>query len=256
VLIDWFTIIAQVINFLILIFLLKRFLYGPLIAAMKKREKRISDELRTAEKSRLEAERRALELSTEKEELAKNRMLLQTKAQHEVQKWQDEELEKAKIAVDAEKQKWLDAIDAEKEEFSQRLRVRLGRITFKLSKKALLDLADSSLEARVIETFLRKAEHEKDLLTGNQQISGPLTLSLKSGFALTDEMKNRLRTELHHLLEPDLTLTFAVEPDLGLGIELVAGDRKIEWNINRYILDIEKEVMRAMQLHKKGSHNA
>ena len=252
-LIDWFTIIAQVINFLILIFLLKRFLYGPLIAAMKKREKRISDELRTAEKSRLEAERRALELSTEKEELSKNRMLLQTKAQREVQKWQDEELEKAKIAVDAEKQKWLDAIDAEKEEFSQRLRVRLGRITLKLSKKALLDLADSSLEARVIETFLRKAEHKKDLLTGNQQISGPLTLFLKSGFALTDEMKNRLRTELHHLLEPDLTLTFAVEPDLGLGIELVAGDRKIEWNINRYILDIEKEVMRAMQLHTKGS---
>ncbi len=252
-LIDWFTIIAQVINFLILIFLLKRFLYGPLIAAMNKREKRISDELRRAEESRLEAERRALELSTEKEELSKNKVLLQTKAQREVQKWQDKELEKAKIAVDAEKQKWLDAIDAEKEEFSQRLRVRLGRITLKLSKKALLDLADSSLEARVIETFLRKAEHEKDLLIGNQQTFGPPALSLKSGFALTDEMKNRLRTELHHLLEPNLTLTFAVEPDLGLGIELVAGDRKIEWNINRYILDIEKEVMRAMQLYTKGS---
>ena len=245
-LIDWFTVIAQVINFLILIFLLKRFLYGPLIAALNKREKRISDQLRTAKKSRLEAERRALELSTEKEKLAKNRILLQTEAQREVQKWRDKELEKVKITVEAEKEKWLDAIDAEKEEFYQRLRIRLGRISFKLSKKALLDLADSSLEARVIETFLQKTEHEKDLLTGNQQTAGPPTLSLKSGFALTDEMKNRLRTELHHLLKPDVALIFAVEPDLGLGIELIAGDRKIEWNINRYILDIEKEVMRTM----------
>ncbi|MEA2084778.1 MAG: hypothetical protein U9O82_11220 [Thermodesulfobacteriota bacterium] len=255
-LIDWFTVIAQVINFLILIFLLKRFLYGPLIAAMNKREKRISDQLQTAEKLRLEAERRALELSTEKEELSKNRVLLQTKAQREVQKWQDEELEKTKFAVNAEKQKWLAAIDAEKEEFFQRLRIRLGQLTFRLSRKALLDLADSSLEDRVIDTFLRKAEHEKDLLAGNQPIDGPPTLSLKSGFALTDEMKNRLRTELHHLLKPDVTLTFAVEPDLGLGIELVSGDRKIEWNINRYVLDIEKEVMRTMQLHTKGSHDA
>ena len=47
-LIDWFTVAAQIVNFLILVYLLKRFLYGPLIRAMDAREKRIADELGTS----------------------------------------------------------------------------------------------------------------------------------------------------------------------------------------------------------------
>jgi len=37
VLIDWFTVIAQIINFLVLVYLLKRFLYGPIIRVIDER---------------------------------------------------------------------------------------------------------------------------------------------------------------------------------------------------------------------------
>jgi large-conductance mechanosensitive channel len=40
VLIDWFTVVAQVINFLILVWLLKHFLYQPILDAIDAREKR------------------------------------------------------------------------------------------------------------------------------------------------------------------------------------------------------------------------
>jgi F-type H+-transporting ATPase subunit b len=36
-LIDWFTVGAQVLNFLILVWLLKRFLYGPILDAIDAR---------------------------------------------------------------------------------------------------------------------------------------------------------------------------------------------------------------------------
>ncbi|MEI8631780.1 hypothetical protein P4S72_06080 [Vibrio sp. PP-XX7] len=54
-LIDWFTVIAQVINFLILVWLLKRFLYRPILDAIDAREKRIADELADADEKRDEA---------------------------------------------------------------------------------------------------------------------------------------------------------------------------------------------------------
>ena len=41
-LIDWFTVGAQVVNFLILVWLLKRFLYRPILDAIDAREKRIA----------------------------------------------------------------------------------------------------------------------------------------------------------------------------------------------------------------------
>ena len=48
-LIDWFTIGAQVLNFLILVWLLKRFLYKPILHAIDAREKRIAKELADAD---------------------------------------------------------------------------------------------------------------------------------------------------------------------------------------------------------------
>ena len=41
--IDWFTVGAQIVNFIVLVWLLKRFLYKPVLAAIDAREKRIAD---------------------------------------------------------------------------------------------------------------------------------------------------------------------------------------------------------------------
>lgn len=44
-LLDSFTIIAQIINFLILVYLLKRFLFSRIIKIMDEREKQITDRM-------------------------------------------------------------------------------------------------------------------------------------------------------------------------------------------------------------------
>ena len=41
-LIDWFTIAAQAVNFLILIWLMKRYLYQPILRAIASREQLIA----------------------------------------------------------------------------------------------------------------------------------------------------------------------------------------------------------------------
>src|ERR1700689_1727878 len=56
-LIDWFTVGAQVLNFLILVWLLKHFLYKPILNAIDAREKRIAAELTDANAKRTEAEK-------------------------------------------------------------------------------------------------------------------------------------------------------------------------------------------------------
>ena len=56
-LIDWFTVIAQVINFLILVWLLKRFLYQPIVSAIDARERRIATELANADAKKISMER-------------------------------------------------------------------------------------------------------------------------------------------------------------------------------------------------------
>ena len=55
--IDWFTVVAQAINFLILVWLLKRFLYKPILHAIDEREKGIAAQLAQAEAKKAEAQK-------------------------------------------------------------------------------------------------------------------------------------------------------------------------------------------------------
>ena len=54
---DWFTIVAQALNFLILVWLMKRFLYKPILHAIDEREKRIATELANADAKKAEAQK-------------------------------------------------------------------------------------------------------------------------------------------------------------------------------------------------------
>jgi F-type H+-transporting ATPase subunit b len=63
-LIDWFTVGAQALNFLILVWLLKRFLYKPILHAIDEREKRIAAELADADAKRPKPKRSATSSST------------------------------------------------------------------------------------------------------------------------------------------------------------------------------------------------
>ncbi|MFP4072257.1 MAG: hypothetical protein ACLFTB_09415, partial [Desulfovibrionales bacterium] len=79
-LIDWVTVGAQIVNFLILVWLLKKFLYGPIIRAMQKREEGIRQEMEQARQSREEAEQRAQKLEQERKELDRSREELMREA--------------------------------------------------------------------------------------------------------------------------------------------------------------------------------
>lgn len=55
-LIDWFTVGAQTLNFLILVWLMKRFLYQPVLDAIDAREQRIAQELADAAQKQAQAQ--------------------------------------------------------------------------------------------------------------------------------------------------------------------------------------------------------
>ena len=68
-LIDWFTVGAQALNFLILVWLMKRFLYKPVLNAIDAREKLIAAELADAAAKKTEAQKEGDDFRKKKEDL-------------------------------------------------------------------------------------------------------------------------------------------------------------------------------------------
>ncbi len=82
-LIDWFTVGAQALNFIVLVWLLKRFLYKPILQAVDAREKRIAKELADARAKMAEAEKLRDEFEHKNIEFGSQRATLLGKATDE-----------------------------------------------------------------------------------------------------------------------------------------------------------------------------
>ena len=82
-LIDWFTVGAQAVNFLVLIWLMKRYLYKPILQAIDAREQRIAAELADADARKAEAKKERDEFEHKNETFAKQRAELLSKASDE-----------------------------------------------------------------------------------------------------------------------------------------------------------------------------
>ena len=239
-LIDWFTVLAQIINFLILIYLLKRFLYGPIIRAMEEREKKMvaaQDRAKNAEK---EAERMSLELERERQALISSKERLLAEAKAEVDAWRESKLKASKEEIEALRKSWMDRLNDDRQTFLNALKRRIAEQIIVISDKVLKDLANESLEQQIIKVFLKKVSEKKDEFI-EKDLSR--TVSIQSGLPLSEDQVQGIRERIGQLFSLTSPIQFDISPDLGMGIQFIAGDRKVAWNLAEYLEDLESQIM-------------
>lgn len=241
-LIDGFTVVAQIINFLILLLLLRRFLYRPILKAMEERERRVMERLDQAEQTRQQAEEELQRHQAQNQELRQQYTQKQQEAREEVEAWRKEALQAARQEVDTTVQEWRQSVASERQAFSAGLRHFAVRQTYAIAGQALRDLADAPLEERLVAVFLsRLKEGELDLKRLKKD--GGNTLTLHSAFQLSPALQKRVQAGLQEYLGRDLTLDYETAPDLAAGLELVGeGGHRLAWNLQRYLEALEEEL--------------
>ena len=167
-LIDWFTVIAQIVNFLILVWLLHRFLYKPILGAIEEREKRIASELEKAKTTEVEAAKQRDTFQQKNEEWDKQHEALLNKAREEAKNEKHALLEKARAEQETLRVKQRETLKSERAVSEQEIVKRTQSEVFAISRKVLKDLASQSLEETMVETFNRKLsdlkpEHKEKL---------------------------------------------------------------------------------------------
>lgn len=97
--INWFTVIAQVINFLVLVWLLKKFLYKPILKAIDDREKKIASQLKDANHLKAEAKKEQDEFTKKNTDFDKQKKGLMDKAIADANTQRQKLLDEAKDAA-------------------------------------------------------------------------------------------------------------------------------------------------------------
>jgi F-type H+-transporting ATPase subunit b len=119
--IDWITVSAQIVNFLILVWLLKRLLYQPVLNAMARREERIVNSQNEADERASSAEDQRREFFEKTQQLEKQRDELLAQAREAAQSEHRELLETARGEVAESRTAWLQQLQNEKGDFLEQL---------------------------------------------------------------------------------------------------------------------------------------
>ena len=248
--IDWFTIVAEIINFLLLVYLLRRFLYPAIIRAMDQREKLIASRLDAAEAKVQEASKEEAAYLRQKQELAASAEKFTAQARKDAENVRQKLSGEARADVDADKARWRESVRNQQEEFLKRLRVRAAEQVVAMVRRTLQDLADAPLEERVVAKFLQRLEKSGKPETAALKKSlakGKPPVVVASAFELSDAQSKQIRDALKEHLGKDVNAEFMTSSDLIGGIELRVGELKISWTLQSYLDELEQEVSRAVE---------
>lgn len=258
-LIDWFTVGAQGLNFVILVWLMKRFLYKPILNAIDVREKGIAAKLADAEAKKVEATKEQEDFHHKNEELDQQRAALLAKATDEAKSERERLLGEARKAADELSSKRRETLRREAHGLNQAIQARAQEEVFAIARRALTDLATTSLEERMGEVFtrrLRQMDAPAKATLGQALATAASPAVVRSAFELPPEQRAAIQNALNETFSTEVRVRFETAPELVSGIELATNGQKVSWTIADYLASMQKHVTELIEEHDKPEPKA
>jgi F-type H+-transporting ATPase subunit b len=242
--INWFTVIAQIVNFLILVWLLKRFLYKPVLKAVDERKKKIEARLEDAAMRKAEAKKDKDLFRQKNEDFDKERTAKMNLAQEDVNSEKERLFKKVRNESNALRSKFENSFKQRKQELTDSLKRKTKDEVFAIVGKTLSDLANANLEDQVIHVFIKKidnlteVEKSKFIHALNDKHN---PVAIKSVFDLSASSKQKLEKAIGQFAEKQLDFNYKLEAELLSGIEIETASYQMSWNIESYLDSLSRD---------------
>jgi F-type H+-transporting ATPase subunit b len=237
-LIDWVTVGAQILNFAVLVWLLKRLLYRRILRAIDERESRIARETADAEAREAEARKQLAAYEAKLADWEQQRQNFLEQARRDAEQQQATMLEQARERIHRREQKWREELDWERLTFVQELRRRIAAETLSIARHVIAELTCSELEQCAIQAFLRKI---RSLDRTDWSRFGDGAFCVRTPLEVPEHQRGELRQAIEESLGRPVELRFEQSAGTGLGLELVGNGWRIEWSSETWFRSLEED---------------
>jgi len=252
--INWFTVIAQIINFFVLVWLLRRFLYKPVLKAIDERENKIASELKDAKAKEAEAKKEQAEFLEKNEKFDQQKKKLMDNVIAETNEEREKLLEEARNEAAVLRSKLEKSLDAMQENLEHDIAQKTQEEVFAITRKTLKDLASMSLEEQSVNIFVNRLKElkneEKKKLTDAFK-SGSDFILVQTAFDLPSKQQTEIKSTVNEILGTKTQFQFNTVPKLISGIELTSNGYKLAWSISEYLSSIQKSISETMKAELK-----
>ena len=223
---SWSTFVLEIINFLILVWILKRFFYKPVLNVIAKRRAEIDDSLNSAEALHADAEK------------------LQRQYEGRLADW-DRERQQARAALnqelDAERAKKMAQLQTELEQQREKTRVVEARHqavamremeetalkqAARFASRLLAQASGAETEANLVDlviTELSRLPSDRVKALRNSYGQAPDHALVVTAHRLSDQQRQRLEQVLMTIVSPEVNVQFEQNSELLAGVRISVG---------------------------------
>ena len=231
---DWTTFLLEIINFIVLLWILNRFLYTPVMKVIAQRRAAIQKTLADAQAIKTEAEGSQLKyenrLSEWEQEREKAREQLHVELSHE----RNRQLEHLRAEIDQERKKAAAVDERRMNEFKQQAEATAVAQAGTFASRLLSRLGGPELEQRIIDLVMQDLARLPDHQLQAIRAAAPLTkLSMKvtSAYPLAETQRETLCKACRALAGREVACEFNEDPALIAGLRMSFGSWVLRANL-------------------------
>lgn len=246
--VDWFTLVAQLLNFALLLVLLRVFLYRPILNVMQQRDAAITSARREVDDLREAASADAEELRRERAAIEAERRARLTEAEREAADLRETLRAEAEREAGELRASLAKALERDQARVLEALRRRTTTLILDELRETLSALADTSLEHQSVTAFRRRLEaldEPRRAALRDAAKGGDATVT--TAFALDDGQRSELREAVRDLLGIEDRVTFASDERLLFGTILTVGGVRVDGSASGHLHALEDAFTAALR---------
>ena len=225
------TLLLQVANFLILAFILTRFLFKPLKKTLDERANRVTRAVEEAEKATSEAKDLRLEYEKKHENIDAEIAALKNEARIVIDETRQQMLQEAYQEIEAMRTRAQEEIEQQRTDALLLHRSRIGELVATLTQRMMKGVLNPQLHQAYLDIFLdqlRSVQLEGRISTNNGE---PISAELITATPLVQENKARIAATLETMAPQPIDLACRVDAGLIAGAMVRLGDTLIDGSL-------------------------
>ncbi len=232
---NWSTFFLEMINFLVLMWILKHFLYRPVLAALEKRRATIENTLQEAADQMAQAEILQEQYQKRLTEWAQEKQQLQETLEQTLQQERKDQLKKLKDELYTEREKEVVIARQTLAETQNSYQLIAHEQGAQFAAKLLSSIAGPEAELRLFDLLIEKFDglSTENLATlQNACNSAPDKITAVSAYPLPNKQSKQLEAKLSALCGHAVIISFQEAPELLAGLRIHIGSWTLRMNLH------------------------
>lgn len=233
---NWSTFVLEIINFLVLVWILKRFLYQPVLGVIARRRQAIEKQLADAHQLRDQAEDSKLRYENRLADWNQERQQALDKLHVELEQKRQEGLSRLKTELAEEMEKNRIAETRQQKQIMREMQQQALNQGAQFASRLLGECAGPELEQRLFDILmddLRALSEEQSKALAGEWGESPEQVVVCSAYALPDEQKLALQQSLKSVLGQPVPVQYERDRNLLAGLRITIG----AWVLNLNVRD-------------------